>query len=49
MRNVSDKSCRTNKINYFIYNQFSENRAFYDIMWKNKVEPDRPQMTIYAG
>jgi hypothetical protein len=23
-----------------------ENRAVYDIMWKNIAEPDRPQMTI---
>ena len=25
---------------------FQENRAVYDIMWKNVVEPERPQMTI---
>ena len=25
---------------------FSENRAFYDIMWKNMLQPDRPQMTV---
>ena len=25
---------------------FSENRAVYEIMWENIVEPDRPQMTI---
>ena len=25
---------------------FSENRVDYEIMWKNMVEPDRPQMTI---
>jgi hypothetical protein len=24
---------------------FSENLAIYEIMWKNMVEPDRPQMT----
>jgi hypothetical protein len=23
-----------------------ENHAFYEVMWKNSVEPDRPQMTI---
>ena len=23
-----------------------ENRAIYDIAWKNTVEPDRPQMKI---
>ena len=28
---------------YFIF----ENRAFYAITWKNIVEPDRPQMTIW--
>jgi hypothetical protein len=28
---------------------FSENRAVYEIMWKNMVEPDRPQMTILYG
>jgi hypothetical protein len=26
---------------------FSENRAFREIMWKNIVQPDRPQMTIW--
>jgi len=25
----------------------SENRAVREIMWKNTVEPDRPQMTIW--
>ena len=29
---------------YFI---FPENRSVYEIMWKNVVEPERPQMTIY--
>jgi hypothetical protein len=24
-----------------------ENRAVYEIIWKNIVEPDRPQMTIW--
>jgi hypothetical protein len=26
---------------------FSENHAVYEIMWKNSVEPERPQMTIW--
>jgi len=26
---------------------FHENRAFYEIIWKNIVQPDRPQMTIW--
>jgi hypothetical protein len=25
---------------------FSENRAIYEIMWKDIAEPDRPHMTI---
>jgi hypothetical protein len=25
---------------------FSENRAVYEIMWKNTVQPGRPQMTV---
>ena len=25
---------------------FYENRAFYEIMWENVVEPERPHMTI---
>ena len=25
---------------------FLDNRAVYEIIWKNMVEPDRPQMTI---
>jgi hypothetical protein len=26
---------------------FSENRSVHEIMWKDIVEPDRPQMTIW--
>jgi len=25
---------------------FSENRAVYEIMWRNTIEPDMPQMAI---
>jgi len=25
---------------------FPENRSFYEMMWKNEVEQDMPQMTI---
>jgi hypothetical protein len=28
---------------------FPKNRAVYEIMWKNTVQPDRPQMTIQYG
>ena len=32
----------------FIFNNFffPENRTIYEIMWKNIVEPDRPQMSL---
>ena len=34
---------------HFIFNDFFffENRAVYAIMWKNTVQPDRLQMTIW--
>ena len=39
MRNVSDKSCRENRNTPVMFNNFSpENRAFYEIMWKNIVQ-----------
>ena len=45
MRNVSDKICKGNQNTFYVQYFFPENRAFYEIMWKNVVEPDRPQMT----
>jgi hypothetical protein len=49
MRSVLDKSCGENENTYFIFNNFfpPENRAAYEIMWKNMVEP--PQMTSQYG
>jgi hypothetical protein len=48
MRNVWDQICRENLNIHFIFrNFFFENRAIYAIMWKNIVEQDRPQMTIW--
>jgi hypothetical protein len=47
MRNVSDKSFRENQNTYFMLNVFRK-LCHYDIMWKNIVEPNRPQMTICA-
>jgi hypothetical protein len=29
-----------------MFNNEFENRAVYEITWKNVVDPDRPQMTI---
>jgi len=34
------------KIVHFQYNFFPENRAVYDVMWKNIVDRVRPQMTV---
>ena len=50
MRNVSDKSCRENRNTHFMFNStFSKNRAVYEIMSTNMVEPERPQMTLQYG
>jgi hypothetical protein len=48
MRNVSDKSCRENQNTHFMFNSiYFENRAVNEIMWKNPVQPDRLQATIW--
>ena len=49
MRNVSDKICTKNLNAQCMLNNviFFLNRAIYELMWKNIVEPDRPQMTIW--
>jgi hypothetical protein len=45
--NVSNKSCRENQNTHFTFNNvFFENRAVYEIMWKNAVESGRPQTKI---
>jgi hypothetical protein len=45
MRNISDRSCRGNQNARLMFCPFSENCAVYEIIWKDMVEPDRPQMT----
>ena len=49
MRNVSDKICAENQNTHVMYNKFFffENRAFYEQMSKNIVDPSRPQITIW--
>ena len=48
MRNVWDDMCRENQSTHFKFNKlFSENRAVYDIMWKNMVELGRSQVTTW--
>jgi hypothetical protein len=34
------------KNTYFKFNKFFENRALYEVMRKNNVEPDMPQKTL---
>jgi hypothetical protein len=49
-RNISDKTCKKNQNTRSVYNNFFfENRAIYEIMWKNIVERIGPQVIIYAG
>ena len=46
MRNYLDESCRENQNTHFMFSDFfSENIAVYEIMQKNMVEPEGPQMT----
>jgi hypothetical protein len=49
MRNVSGKRCIENQNTHFIIQNyfFFENRAFREMIWKNIVEPGRPQITIW--
>jgi len=47
MRYVSDVLCREYQNTLTFTNFFPPKNASYcEIIWKNKVEPDRPQMTI---
>jgi len=48
MRNDSYTSCRANQNTLFMFNNlFFENIVIYEIMWKNVVQPDAPQMTVW--
>jgi len=46
-RNVSDKEVEKFKTHILGSKLFFENRALYEITWKNIVEPGRPQMKIW--
>ena len=50
VRNLSDRSCRENQNTHIFCVQqlLSENRAFYKIMYKNEIEPERPQLALYV-
>ena len=49
-RNVLDNSYRENQNTSFKFNNFLflKNHAIYEVMWKNNVESDRPQMTVWC-
>jgi len=51
MRKVSVKNCTENQNTHFAFNEplffFPENRAVYEIMWKNTIQPFRSQMTVW--
>jgi hypothetical protein len=50
MRNVADKRCREYQNTHFMFSSvlFFENRARFEIMWKNIVEADRSQTIIWS-
>jgi hypothetical protein len=49
MRYVSNRSCEENQNTYFILNNFFlKNQAIFEIIWKNVVDPGRPQITIWC-
>jgi hypothetical protein len=52
MRNVSDKKAVEKIKTYFTFNLFIylflENRAVHATVWKNILEPGRPQTTIWC-
>jgi hypothetical protein len=41
MRNVLGRICRENQNTYFMQKLLLKNRAFYEVMWKNIVQPGR--------
>jgi hypothetical protein len=46
-KNVSNISSKENQNTNFMFNKsFSQSREVYEIMWKNIVDPNRPQMTV---
>jgi hypothetical protein len=53
MNSPQNKKCFTNKLyrqskhTFYFQILFSNNHAVYEIMWKNTIQPDRPQMAIW--
>jgi hypothetical protein len=50
MRNVLDKSCRENQNTHFMFNNFFFRKScVYEVMSKNVVQQEGPQMTSQYG
>jgi len=49
MGNISDEICRHRHTHILYSVTLSENRAVYEIIWQNMVQPDRPLMTVEYG
>jgi len=49
MRNILDQNCRENQNTFYVQKHSTENRAVYETMWKNMVQPNRLKMPIYYG
>jgi hypothetical protein len=47
MKHVSGKSCGEKSKHFMFSGPFFKNLAVYEIMWKNVLQPIRPQMTIW--
>ena len=47
IRSISDRRWRDNQNTFCFRYFYFENRTVYEIMWKNIVEPSRPQMIIW--
>jgi len=46
MRNFADEFVQKTKVRFLSSKPPFENRDIYEIMWKNILESDRPQMTL---
>ena len=44
MKNISDINCREHKTHILCSEMLPKNRAVYEKIWKNVVQPGRPQL-----
>jgi hypothetical protein len=48
MRNVLEKICRESQRHILCSTSFFQKSCLYEIMWKNTVAPEMPQITIWC-